>query len=420
MSKSVYNKRWQRISKRKMNWKRSIPMFSLIPLVSSDYTLDFIQKYGSDYSIKDQMYKKIILSNHHGAAIDRNGNVFLLKSNESKLLLKGYNVMDVSCTQESVYCITSSQKVLKLSLQESPMEWSWLHLFYRPSLPICSVLGLHWNERLTRIESGLKDTFLLTSKGRVFQSQFKESSKESSNQVLNEFKCIDIKYPVAQIACGYTHTLFRMKNGRVFGMGTNLFGQLSTCCKTDEILKTPKEIQTLWTQTRDSDQPNDAICSHIAAGKDFSLFAVDRPDSTHVLSCGTGIQGQLGHGGYNHVQILPVKVKKASDLTEWNESLKKLVPIRISQLHAGASHAEVVLDNVSQSLDPKNKESGKDLRVWGDNSCGQLCGQSIGKKVNSPTRPLKDSQDENSRIQLNENVGLALGNTISILYNKIH
>ena len=51
----------------------------------------------------------------------------------------------------------------------------------------------------------------------------------------------------------------------------------------------------------------DASCSKIAAGEEFSLFVVDRPDSSQVLACGHGQWGQLGHGGvmtlgYAHTQ----------------------------------------------------------------------------------------------------------------------
>lgn len=62
------------------------------------------------------------------------------------------------------------------------------------------------------------------------------------------------------------------------------------------VIKAPTELQSLWSPAHNISKPIDANCTKIAAGGDISMFVIDRPDSTEVLSCGFGQFGQLGNG----------------------------------------------------------------------------------------------------------------------------
>jgi alpha-tubulin suppressor-like RCC1 family protein len=103
---------------------------------------------------------------------------------------------------------------------------------------------------------------------------------------------------VSEIAAGETHALFKTSEGRVFGLGSNRMGQLSSQDKEykSKILS-PIELQTIWSPVQVMAKPMEANCAKIAAGGETSLFAIDRPDGTQVLGCGFGQWGQIGHGG---------------------------------------------------------------------------------------------------------------------------
>ena len=170
-------------------------------------------------------------------------------------------------------------------------------------------------------------------------------------------------------------------------------------------------------------KPSDSKCSAIAAGDNFSVFAIESKDSTDLLSCGFGQYGQLGHGGYNHLVYQPVKIKSISNLQEYDENLNKVVPIRVAGLFAGSAHAGVIFDNISpESAKDPDFHSGRDVYLWGHNAYGEL---NNGKKSNSPL-PIAPDVSEfhlnssfesiNDKLRLPSNWGMELGHGITLLY----
>ena len=84
---------------------------------------------------------------------------------------------------------------------------------------------------------------------------------------------------------------------------------------------------------------------------------------------------------FNHVQSHPVRVKSVSGFSEYDETTQKVVPIRISRLLAGFTHAGVVLDNAVSNSN-ETIHSGKEVFLWGQNTYGQLVREDV-KKGNS-------------------------------------
>ncbi|KAJ3091529.1 hypothetical protein HK102_000228 [Quaeritorhiza haematococci] len=179
-----------------------------------------------------------------------------------------------------------------------------------------------------------------------------------------------------QVACGEEHTLVRTADGRVFGFGANHSGQLGTGADfrpVNHVIPTPISIATLWSRFAKSHlPPPHTSCTHIAAGGQTSLFVIDKPTESELLACGNGQWGQLGNGGFVHVQPQPVRVKGTSGLVEWDEKLGKVVPIRVREVVCGNNHCAAVLDNAVETY-------GCDVLVWGQNSDGQLA-RGDGKK----------------------------------------
>ena len=243
----------------------------------------------------------------------------------------------------------------------------------------------------------------------------------NTNQVFSLIKGFE-KVVVSDVKCGNEHVLALSDCGRVFGLGSNKLGQLGF--SDLEIIKSPREISTIWNPINSCAKPEGAQCSAIAAGDDFSLFVIDTQDSTQVLATGYGQFGQLGNGSYNQYVYHPVRVKPVSNLNEYNEILGKVVPIRIAGLFAGSAHAGVILDNVlEQEKGKKDLSIGRDVYLWGQNAYGQL---NIGKKSNIPYPIAPDISSEthqhslwgkqNEKLRLKTNWTIALGHGVTIVY----
>lgn len=107
--------------------------------------------------------------------------------------------------------------------------------------------------------------------------------------------------------------------GRVFSFGDNANGQVGFDYDSETtIVPVPKLL------TFESQYPKKGVSltvRNLAAGGANSYFVVDAEDTdgrvtSDLLSCGTGIFGNLGNGRWTHVQGPPVKVKSLSGLSE--------------------------------------------------------------------------------------------------------
>lgn len=91
-----------------------------------------------------------------------------------------------------------------------------------------------------------------------------------------------------------------------------------------------------------------------------------------------------------HTQAEPVKVPAFSGLFEWDEKNNKPIPIRLSTISVGASHAAAVLDNVASvavsgrksKLTENDTNWGRDILFWGNNEYYQI---GSGKRSNLAT-----------------------------------
>jgi alpha-tubulin suppressor-like RCC1 family protein len=199
---------------------------------------------------------------------------------------------------------------------------------------------------------------------------------------------------IDQIACGDEHTLCRSQDGRVYGWGANVFGQLGepASADADGIVTAPREITSLWNvplspsthQQSGRARPEPVVTggtiTHIAAAGSTSYFVKDSHTSTEVFACGFGQFGELGTGKNVHVATRPLRVRQLSLLQEYDEQMRRMCPIRVAQLVAGPHHAFAVLQN--RAAEERDGPSC-DVLAWGSNLHGE-CMQGGTKLLNAP------------------------------------
>jgi alpha-tubulin suppressor-like RCC1 family protein len=382
-----------------------------------------------------QILRDLKLDRNFGAAVTENGDLVQWGTGFSKddpnpaVTLSGKDLVKVSLSKDRVIALSSGGSVFSIPVSradqvsgEKETSSSWFPFWsnsasvsYRTLKPV-----LAWGEKVTDIKSGLEHCLLLTSKGRVFSAASSSEDYPTKGQLgvagltwanrpngpydqpheVPTLRGFDIK----QIAAGDYHSMVLDEEGRVFGFGDNATGQLgiapdlgSTSVDVPSLLP----INQLYTGTGQSPR-----VTSIAAGGLNSFFTVDAskrpasaaaeptseitragdtsPVTADTWACGEGIHGSLGTGKWTHISESPTKIKALSNLREFDEKTQKVVPIRLSRLSVGSTHAAAVMDNAtSVSVTAQSSEHdtnyGADVLWWGGNEHYQL---GTGKRNN--------------------------------------
>ena len=344
------------------------------------------------------------------------GTAYSSDSTHPTSTLTGKDLVSVQISQDRVIGLSSSGKVYSLPVAKTdqlagpkPREDSWIPfsnsrspVSYRCIQPPLS----SWFEQVIAISSGLEHLLLLTSSGRVFSSASSSTEFPSRGQMgipgltwqsrapgpydqPYEITCLK-GFDICSIAAGDHHSLALDSQGRAFAFGDNLVGQLgfdyssaSTCMDVPSLIP----IQKLYGS-------NEVPCvTSIAAGGVSSFFTVDAAlaatrgqngaatgpcrVTADTWSCGRGTFGGLGNGRWTHMQGTPTKVKALSSLYEFDETNKSLIPIRLSRLSVGSTHAAATMDNVTHvGVHTRSSDNdtnwGADVLWWGGNEFYQL------------------------------------------------
>ncbi|KAJ3102191.1 hypothetical protein HDU96_009719 [Phlyctochytrium bullatum] len=258
----------------------------------------------------------------------------------------------------------------------------------------------------TSVAAGRHHVVALSSAGRVYTAAVVDPGSEDALKKVNSFGELGLEgrpaealadgklrevpglngINVVQIAAGDGFCMARTKDGRVFSWGANTFGQLGTGF-TSDIPNSPKplEVRTLWARMRPMSRPADIRCNYIAAAGNTAAFVVDSEEKSEVLTCGMGLWGQLGQGGFSHMVNYPAPVPALSNLTEYSENLKRSVPVRLVSLAMSPSHCVGILGSVATTSRTSSGDVyGRDALAWGLNDRGQLR-RADGKKGNTGT-----------------------------------
>ncbi|PGH11320.1 hypothetical protein AJ79_04936 [Helicocarpus griseus UAMH5409] len=424
-------------------------------LVASPDTKDFVVKAPKRIPYFNGMVlRDVKLDQNFGAAIAENGDLIQWGKGYSKTdyeptrTLKGKNLVSLCISADRIIALSSGGNVYSIPVSKydqengrKPYESTWIpfwqtraELSYRPLQPR---LGL--GEKVTEVSGGLEHVLLLTNSGRVFSAAVGSERFPSRGQLgipgltwNNRPKgpydsCHEVStlrgLRITDIAAGDYHSLALDKAGRVFVWGDNVSGQLGVDTNIGSPINDTPQMLPL-----ENLYPGNAFeikATGIAAGGANSFFTVEAKRivgqleipttvrdlgriTSDVWSCGKGLYGVLGNGKWTHVQNKPTKVKALSGLFEYSEAAKKIVPIGITHLSVGATHAAAVLGNFTNVSATKNGSQtdtnwGADVFWWGGNEFYQL---GTGKRNNlalpthiSPPADV-DSQRQESRFQI--------------------
>ncbi|KAK5944934.1 hypothetical protein PMZ80_002136 [Knufia obscura] len=389
----------------------------------------------------DVLLRDIKLDRQFGAAVLENGDLvqwgkgYSEETTEPTVTLKGKNLQQISISKDRIIGLSNSGTVYSIPASKTeqengvkPSESSWIpgwsstsNISYRTMNP----KGLESREKISQISSGLEHVLLLTNTGRLFSAASGSEDFPSRGQLgvpgltwttrpPGAFdQCHEIStlkgFEMKKIASGDHHSLALDKEGRVFSFGDNSSGQLGFDFSSEApYIDTPSLLPISKLYQGTSQAPK---VTSIAAGGLNSFFTIDAirvmgpgedPSEVRTLgritadtwSCGQGIKGALGNGRWTHIQGTPTKIPSLSGLFEFDEKANTVVPIRLSSISAGSTHASAVMSNIT-FLDTNEKSSddttnyGADVVWWGGNEYFQL---GTGKRNNVATplylRPL--------------------------------
>lgn len=378
-----------------------------------------------------RILRDLRLDENFGAAVTENGDLVQWGAGFSKtrmsptVTLKGKDLVKISLSRDRVLALSSSGSVYSVPVAaadqdsgEKPLSSSWVPFWSNASSISYRVLkpkNLGWREKVIDISSGLEHCLLLTSKGRVFAAASSTEGFPSRGQMgvpglswttrprqdaYDQPHELDTLNNVAQIATGDFHSVVLDKQGRIFSFGDNAVGQLGFEPEPEAPhvdAPSPVSFSKLYSGSKLLPR-----VTSIAAGGSNSYFTVDatktpsqgsglpREPSNIVAdtwACGEGIHGSLGTGKWTHISSQPTKIKALSGLSEFDEKRNTLVPIGLSRLSVGSTHACAVLGNATSTATSRQSSGndtnwGFDVLWWGGNDRYQL---GTGKKNNVST-----------------------------------
>lgn len=387
-----------------------------------------------------QILRDLKLDRNFGAAVTEKGDLVQWGTGYSKddpkpaVTLAGKDLVKLSLSRDRIIGLSSSGSVYSIPVARSDQASgeketagsSWLPFWSSPSPVSYRTLkpDLKVGEKVTDVKSGLEHCLLLTSKGRVFTAASSSEGYPTRGQLGvpgltwatrpsgpydKPHEVATLKgFNVKKIAAGDYHSMVLDKEGRVFGFGDNSTGQLGLEPQIEApFVDAPSllPVNTLYKGTGQTPR-----VTSIAAGGSNSFFTVDAtnkptgdsatntditragnsaPVTADTWACGEGIHGSLGTGRWTHVSQEPTKIKALSNLREFDEKTNKVVPIRLSSLSVGSTHAAAVMDNVTSVSARANGSEhdtnyGADVLWWGGNEHYQL-GTGKRNNVANPT-----------------------------------
>ncbi|RMZ70540.1 mitochondrial fmp25 [Pyrenophora seminiperda CCB06] len=369
-----------------------------------------------------KLLRDIKLDKNFGAAIDEKGDLlqwgiaFAENVTEPTKTLTGRNLTSLAISRDRIIGLSSNGSVYSIPVSKAeqkdgpkPPSTSWIPFWggsnsisYRNRTP--EKLG--WSETVTDVSSGLEHALMLTSSGRVFSFASGSQDFPSKGQLgipgltwqSRPAGAFDVPheittlkgFPVKKIATGDHHSLVCDSEGRAFTFGDNTCGQLGFPYNAEaQFVDAPSLLPT---QKLYSGQLGKV--TNVFAGGNTSFLTIeatkDSKTTADTWAFGFGLTGQLGVGRWVHTQADPVKVPAFSGLFEWDEIKNTAIPIRLSTISVGATHAAAILDNVasvvvsgeSRKLTDNDTNWGRDILFWGNNEFYQI---GSGKRNNIAT-----------------------------------
>ncbi|KAG0647161.1 hypothetical protein D0Z07_7116 [Hyphodiscus hymeniophilus] len=376
-----------------------------------------------------KLVRDIKLDRKFGAAISENGDLlqwgigYAEDCRAPVPTLRGKDLVKLSISRDRIIALSSNGTVYSISAAQvdqaagqKPQEASWFP-FWKTKSPVSyrtlSPSNMGWGEKVSDIASGLEHCLILTSKGRVFSAASGNEDFPAKGQLgvpgltwntrptgaydqPHEIGTLK-GFEIVKVAAGDYHSLVVDSGGRVFAFGDNSVGQLGLEYSPESpVIDSPSllPVEKLYKGTNQVPRVTDVF-----AGGVNSFFTIDAVRvagqgeedprglgrvTADTWACGQGIWGGLGNGRWTHVQMIPTKIKALSGLFEYDEAVNKVIPIRLSHLSVGSTHASAVMNNVTYLEVSKHSSEhetnwGADVLWWGGNEFYQL---GTGKRNN--------------------------------------
>lgn len=383
----------------------------------------------------DQLLRDLKLTQNFGAAITEKGDLvqwglgFSSTDPKPSVTVKGKDLVKIDVSSDSIIALASNGSVFavpssrddlgSLTKEQPSSSWSlWSSGKQALSLRELTPKGLSWGEKVTDISSGLDHALLLTSSGRVFSTASSSSDFPAKGQMgipgltwetrpagpydqPHEIEALK-GFKIAKIATGDYHSAVLDKAGRVFTFGDNLYGQLGfevdpsepwtsspSLLPSNKLYKGTGMVPTFTSIMAGGNNTYFTVDADAAPPEEFGKKAAPAKrmprTTTDVWAAGQGVYGTLGNGKWTHVSQGPTKIKALSSLFEFDESANKLMPIKLSALSVGTTHAAAVMDNVTETTIARRAKNdndvnwGADVVFWGGNEHYQL---GTGKRNN--------------------------------------
>jgi alpha-tubulin suppressor-like RCC1 family protein len=365
-----------------------------------------------------QLIRDIKLDRNFGAAIAENGDLLQWGTGFSPTTrgpiptLRGKDLVKISISRDRIIALSSNGTVYSISSCQAdheagpkPQKNTWFPFWKSRSLICYRTLtpkNLSWGEKVLDVSSGLEHCLLLTSKGRLFSAASGTQDFPSKGQLgvpgltwptrppgpydqPHEISTLK-GFEITKIAAGDYHSLAVDKEGRVFAFGDNSLGQSGFEFSPESpTIDAPSliPIDRLYKGTNLLPR-----VTNIAAGGVNSFFTVDATRvakqgegelrglgriTADTWACGQGIWGGLGNGRWTHVQGTPTKIKALSGLFEYDEIRNTVIPIRLSHLSVGSTHASAIMNNVTH-LGASDRSSENDTNWGADVLVSQILG----------------------------------------------
>jgi alpha-tubulin suppressor-like RCC1 family protein len=381
-----------------------------------------------------KLLRDVKLDRNFAAAIDERGDLLQWGSafsdnvTEPTKTLQGQNLTSLAFSRDRIIALSSSGAVYSIPVSQAeqregpkPASTSWIpfwsssnNISYRTRTPE----NLGWSERVIQVASGLEHALMLTSAGRVFSFASGSQNYPSKGQLgvpglsweHRPSGAFDLPheittlkgFPIKKIATGDYHSLVCDSEGRAFTFGDNASGQLGFPFNAEATSVDAPSL--LPTQKLYAGSASQAKVTNVFAGGNTSFVTVEatKPDriTADTWAFGFGLTGQLGVGRWIHTCADPVKVPAFSGLFEWDEAKNSVIPIRLSTISVGTTHAAAVMDNVAsvslKKITHNDTNWGRDILFWGNNEFYQI---GSGKRSNVATPTYIQPLDQTAEME---------------------
>jgi alpha-tubulin suppressor-like RCC1 family protein len=368
----------------------------------------------------DISFKCVQLHKTYAAAVDSKGDLFVWGSaffgkgqkHVPVRIASGLNIEKVALSDRFLTVLKSSGEVLSFEVKEGASADNVTKVALK--VPQKNYFDY---EKATDIVAGKDHFLILSSKGSVYSAGSNSKGQLGSGEKVKQNDSTSQSSPIAdlklnlvggiagevvEIASGDNHCLARTSDGRVYGWGSNESGELGEGVYSNDVplfFNAPIELRKIWSVPKSvevsSVGADGKITGIYAAGKN-SYFVKEDASTIEVLAAGYGLNGQTGNGSPIHVASEPVRIRKLSGLSQYNEESKSMKPIEVKEIVASGTHAFAVIGSGSEGF-------GNDVLAWGSNTNGECFVDVPSLNIQSPVlvKPVFESDNDSiDRFQL--------------------